>query len=175
MSQADIETLRTVYEALDRGDWPAAFRAWDLDIELETADRMTQAGTYRGHQEIKNFFEDLLEPFEEVDVEPQEFFDRGDQVVVFLQLRSRPKGSSAMMEIRIGHLSNHAQRQGKPSRNLPGTGKGSRSRQAVRVGDVAAERRDRASQHRDLQRRGAGGLDAVFASGHRVVHTCGRT
>ena len=114
MSQADIETLRTVYEALDRGDWPAAFRAWDPDIELETADRMTQAGTYRGHQEIKNFFEDLLEPFEEVDVEPQEFFDRGDQVVVFLQLRSRPKGSSAMMEIRIGHLV--TMRNGKVSR-----------------------------------------------------------
>jgi ketosteroid isomerase-like protein len=104
MSQADIETLRVVYNALDQGDWPAASRAWHSDAELRAADRMTQAGTYRGLQEIQGFFEDLLEPFEDVDVEPQEFFDRGDQIVVFLLLRSRPKGSSAMMEIRIGHL-----------------------------------------------------------------------
>ena len=34
MSQADIETLRAVYEAVSRGDWDAAFRDARPDFEL---------------------------------------------------------------------------------------------------------------------------------------------
>ena len=45
-----------------------------------------------------------MEPFEEVVVKPEKFFDYGDRIVVFLSLRARPSGSSVMMEIRIGHL-----------------------------------------------------------------------
>jgi uncharacterized protein len=104
MSRADIETLRLGYEAFSRGDWEAAFRAAHPDVELKTADRVTNPGTYRGREDIKRFFEDQLEPFEEVMAEPQEFFDRGDQIVVFVRMRFRPRGSSALVENRIGHL-----------------------------------------------------------------------
>jgi ketosteroid isomerase-like protein len=65
---------------------------------------MASTGTYRGPEEVRRFFEDLLEPFEEVVTVPEKFFERGDQIVVFVLLRSRPKESSATMEIRIGHL-----------------------------------------------------------------------
>jgi uncharacterized protein len=104
MSQADIETLRLGYEAFNRGDWEAAFRAAHPDVELKTADRVTSPGTYRGREEVKRFFDDLFEPFDEVTAEPQEFFDHGDQIVVFVRARLRPKGSSALVENRIGHL-----------------------------------------------------------------------
>ena len=104
MSQADIEMLRVGYEAFSRGDWDAAFAAAHPDIEFKTADRVTNPGTYRGSEEVKRFFEDLFEPFEEVVAEPQEFFERGDLIVVFVLVRSRPKGSSAVVENRIGHL-----------------------------------------------------------------------
>ena len=112
MSQADIETLRAGYEAISRGDWDTAFRDVHPDFEMKTADRMASPGTYRGPDEVRRFFEDLLEPFEEVVTEPEEFFDRGTQIVVFVLLRSRPRGSSAAMEIRIGHL--WTMRDGKP-------------------------------------------------------------
>jgi ketosteroid isomerase-like protein len=104
LSQADIETLRLGYEAFSRGDWEAAFRGAHPDVELKTADRVTNPGTYRGHEEVTRFFDDLLEPFEEVTAEPQEFFDRGDQIVVFVRMRLRPRGSSAIVENLIGHL-----------------------------------------------------------------------
>ena len=80
---------------------------------MKTADRMASPGTYRGPEEVRRFFEDLLEPFEEVATEPEEFFERGNQIVVFVLLRSRPKGSSVAMEIRIGHL--WTMRDGKPA------------------------------------------------------------
>jgi ketosteroid isomerase-like protein len=59
---------------------------------------------YRGRKEVRRFFEDLLEPFEDVVVQPEKFFEAGDRLVVFVLLSSRPVGSSATIEIRIGHL-----------------------------------------------------------------------
>ena len=113
MSQADIETLRAGYEAISRGDWDAAFRDLHPDFEMKAADRMASPGTYRGSEEIRRFFEDLLEAFEDVVVEPEEFFERSNQIVVFVLLRSQPKGSNTAMEIRIGHL--WTMRDGKPA------------------------------------------------------------
>lgn len=37
-------------------------------------------------------------------VQPEEFFERGDQIAVYLRVRLRPTGSSAMLENRIAHL-----------------------------------------------------------------------
>ena len=104
MSQEDIETLRSLYEAINRGDWDAAFRDADPNAEMKTANRMTRPGTYRGPEEIRRFFEDLLEPFEDVVVETEKFFERDDRILVFVLLHSRPRGSSARIEIRIAHL-----------------------------------------------------------------------
>ena len=42
--------------------------------------------------------------FETWTVEPEEVFESGDQVVVFVKTRARPKGSSAEIETRNGHL-----------------------------------------------------------------------
>ena len=114
MSQAEIETLRLGYEAFNRGDWDAAARFAHPEFELKTADRIVNPGTYRGPEEVRRFFEDLLEPFEQVVIEPEEFFERGDQIVVFLLTRFRPTGSSAVVENRIGHL--WTMREGKATR-----------------------------------------------------------
>ena len=114
MSQADIETLRAGYEAINRDDWNEAFRFAHPEFELKTADRVPNPGTYRGPEEARRFFEDLFAPFEEMVVEPEEFFERGDQIAVFVLVRLRPTGSSAEVENRIGHL--WTMREGKASR-----------------------------------------------------------
>jgi ketosteroid isomerase-like protein len=46
----------------------------------------------------------MLAPFGDWATEPEEFFEGGDHVVVFVRLRSRPKGANVDMEIRFGHL-----------------------------------------------------------------------
>ena len=100
MSQEDRETLRLVYEAYNRGDWTGALSRMDRDIEWKT----TRTGRHRGHEEVRRFMEDMREPFEEVMVEPDEWFDHGDRIVVFLRIRARPRGSDAVAENRVGHL-----------------------------------------------------------------------
>jgi ketosteroid isomerase-like protein len=96
--------LRAGYEAFSRGEWDSVLREAHPDIELITTDRVTNPGTYRGVDDIRRFFEDLFAPFEEVVAEPEEFLERGDQIVVLVVVRSRPRGSSAFIENRIGHL-----------------------------------------------------------------------
>jgi uncharacterized protein len=104
MSQADIETLRAGYAAVSRGDWDEVFDQAHPDFELKTADRFTSPGTYRGVDDARQFLDDLFGAFEEVVIEPEEFFESGDRIAVLLTVRSRPKGSSAVVENRIGHV-----------------------------------------------------------------------
>jgi uncharacterized protein len=113
MSQGDIEQLRAEYEAISRRDWAAVFSDVHPDFELEVPDRPV-AGTSRGREEAGRAFEDFFEPFEEVSAEPEEFFVNGDRIVVFFRLRSRPRGSSAVVEIRAAHL--WTMRDGKAAR-----------------------------------------------------------
>jgi ketosteroid isomerase-like protein len=114
MSQENVETLRAGYEAVNRGDWDSAFRAMHPDFEWKTADQVPLAGTYRGPEEVRRFFEDQRKAFEEVLFEQEQFFERGDRIVVFLLGRLRPRGSSATVEIRIAHL--WTMRNGKAAR-----------------------------------------------------------
>jgi ketosteroid isomerase-like protein len=114
VSETDIETLRVGYEAVSRGDWDSPTMFADPEFELQTADRVVSPGTYRGVDAVRRFFEDLFAPFEEVIVEPEEFFVRGDQIVAFVVTRLRPTGSSAVVENRIGHL--WTMRDGKATR-----------------------------------------------------------
>jgi ketosteroid isomerase-like protein len=99
MSQADLETVRAGYEAMNRGDWNAVLALMHPDIELKT----TLFGTHVGHGEIRRVVEDQLSPFEEVIFEPFDFFERGDQVVVFVLIRYRLRRSSvAPPAVRVG-------------------------------------------------------------------------
>jgi ketosteroid isomerase-like protein len=104
MSRADIETLCAEYEAFSRRDWDAAFSGAHPDFELRPPDSGPEAGTVRGPDAARRAFADFFEPYDEVAVEPQQFFERGDAIVVFFLQRSRPRGSSAMVEIQAGHL-----------------------------------------------------------------------
>jgi ketosteroid isomerase-like protein len=74
------------------------------DFELRPPDWGPEAGTVRGPDAARGAFADFFEPYDEVVVEPQQFFERGDRIVVFFLQRSRPRGSSAMVEIQAGHL-----------------------------------------------------------------------
>ena len=74
------------------------------DFEYKLPDRDPLAGTYSGREKAKRVLDDQLEAFEEAIAEPEEFFERGDQIVVFVRVRSRPRGSSASIEIRVAHL-----------------------------------------------------------------------
>jgi ketosteroid isomerase-like protein len=104
MSQENVEIVRLSYEAFNRGDWDAVFRDAHPDFELTTPPGAFNAGTYRGREEVQEYFQEMLMPFDAWTFEPEEFFESGDQVVVFVKFRLLPKDSSAEIENRNGHL-----------------------------------------------------------------------
>ena len=128
MSQENIETLREGYAAASRRDWDRCLRFMHPDIEWVTQ----RTGTYHGHKEVRRSMEETALPFEEVILEPEEFFERGDQVVVFVHFRARLPGTQAVIENRIGHV--WTMRDGKavrcqtfPRRRTPSKPPGCRS------------------------------------------------
>ncbi len=104
MSQETVARLREVYDAVSRGDWDAAFRDAPPDFELKTPDQNPIAGTYRGHEEVRGFFDEIWAAFDAVAVHPEEVQDLGDRVLVFLLMQLRPNDSDARLEMRIAHL-----------------------------------------------------------------------
>lgn len=114
MSQPEIETLRAVYEAINRGDRDAAFLDAAPDFEFIPPDQNPIAGTYRGGEAVRDFFSELWAAFETVTVEPGPFLAAGDSIVVSLLMTLSPSGSGAKVEMRITHF--WTMRDGRPVR-----------------------------------------------------------
>ena len=82
MSQENVETVRAAYDAFNRGDLDAALKHAAPDCELDWSRGIgPNRGVYKLDQ-MRSFFEDFAITFESVRVEPDEFIDAGDQVVV---------------------------------------------------------------------------------------------
>ena len=85
-----MEIVRSIYEALNRGDWDAVFHNADRDFAL-TTQVGPAAGTHRGRKEVVAFLEDFRGMFDRLTWEPEEFFDGEDRVVAFVKVCSRPR------------------------------------------------------------------------------------
>jgi ketosteroid isomerase-like protein len=103
MSQENVEIVRAIYEAFNRRDWDAAFRDADLEFAM-TTQLGPDAGTRRGREEVVAFAEEYSGAFDRLIWEPEEFFEREDQVVAFVSVRSRPRGGGVDLVVRNGHL-----------------------------------------------------------------------
>jgi ketosteroid isomerase-like protein len=104
MSQENVEIVRSAFEAFNRRDWDAAGRDLAPDVEFTTPPRGPNAGTYRGRDELRGFWQELFTAFDAWTSESEEFIESGDQVVVIVKTRMRPRGSSAEIENRNGSL-----------------------------------------------------------------------
>jgi ketosteroid isomerase-like protein len=100
MSEENVEIVRRAYDALDGRDWEALFSDTRPEFRMETQ----LQGSYRGREAVQAFLEDQDDSFGSWSTEPQEFFDTKDQVAVIVKVTAKPKGSSAAIEIKNGHL-----------------------------------------------------------------------
>jgi ketosteroid isomerase-like protein len=100
MSEENIEIVRRAYGSLAGRDWDGLWADAHPDFELHTQ----LQGSYRGRDEVQRFVEDRIGTFESWKAEPEEFFESDDQVVVFVTQRAQPKGTSAVIEIKVGEV-----------------------------------------------------------------------
>jgi ketosteroid isomerase-like protein len=104
MSQENVELLRPAYAALNRGDVDAVLQVCAPGIECQLPEGGLNAGALRGHQAVRGFLEGYIESFESFRMEPEEFIDAGDRVLVFLRMLGRGRGSGIDVEVRPAHV-----------------------------------------------------------------------
>ena len=100
MSNAD--TIKAGYEAFARQDIPAVLEAFDPGIEWYSPDSLPLGGRFKGHREVVGFFMKLPEYYQELRVEPDEFVEDGDTVVVLGHHRGKAGGGD--FEVPFAHV-----------------------------------------------------------------------
>jgi ketosteroid isomerase-like protein len=98
MSADDVSTMRTAYEAFNRGDIPAVLTAFDPAIEWnEPGGGRAPRGRFHGAESVaKDVFSLVPENFEEFQAAPDQFIDSGDHIVVVGRFRGKAKSGQAL-------------------------------------------------------------------------------
>jgi ketosteroid isomerase-like protein len=99
MSEENIELVRSLMEAWNRGDYSTALQSIDPEIEVESALGGTFDGTYQGHSGLRRFLEDFWSNFENFSTEVEEYIPAGDDVVIGAHHRGSGIGSGVEVEM----------------------------------------------------------------------------
>jgi ketosteroid isomerase-like protein len=104
LSNRDIESrVRASYANLVRGDIEQVLGLLDPQVEIRDRPESPDASVYHGHDGARAAFEQTIETFDAVEMDPEEVIAEGDQVVVVLRLRGLGKESGVPVEERIAH------------------------------------------------------------------------
>ncbi len=100
MSEQNVETVRVAFEAFNRGDQERMAELVDPEVEFHgTVGGLEEGRVARGQSQIDETFEaEDLEAWEERRLEPEEFIDAGDSVVVLVHEYRRGRGSGVELE-----------------------------------------------------------------------------
>src|SRR6185436_17094757 len=100
MSQENVEIVRQFSERSARMDWDGVADLVDPNVvQHGTAGGMDEGRVLRGLTEIRQDYESVEKTWDEHQIEPQEFIDAGDRVVVFLREYQRGKRSGIELTI----------------------------------------------------------------------------
>jgi ketosteroid isomerase-like protein len=104
MSKENVEIVQEYFASVRRGDWERVAQLVDPKIEMHgTVGGLGEGRIYQGMAEIMDEFQNEdLEAWEERRLEPQEFIDAGENVVMLLHEYRRGKGSGVPLESDTG-------------------------------------------------------------------------
>jgi ketosteroid isomerase-like protein len=114
MSQEYVEIVRGLIEAWDRGDYPAALKSIDPDIEVNIAFHADLDGTYRGHAGLAEVMDAFWAEFENPRIETEEVMPAAGDVIVAVRFSGRGRRSGVEIEMPAWHV--WQMRQGKAVR-----------------------------------------------------------
>ena len=100
MSQENVRVVREAFESFLGGDREKTAQLVDTEVEFHgTVGGLEEGQIAHGQPEIEQTFEsEDLEAWEERRLEPDEFIDAGDNVVVLLHEYRRGRGSGVELE-----------------------------------------------------------------------------
>ena len=111
MSEANVEVVKRGLAAFNRQAWEESMENIDPDVEWHDTPDLPGGGVHRGRDEVLRQWREMADALEGFVVEPEEFFDAGDAVVVFL--RSVGRGRASGVEVSRGIAQVFSVRDGK--------------------------------------------------------------
>jgi ketosteroid isomerase-like protein len=93
MSQENVEVVQQALEAFERGGLDATLPFYDPEVTWEEAEDEPDGETYLGHDGLRALVGKWLVPFDDLRVEPEEFIDAGEAVVMPYRFRGRERTS----------------------------------------------------------------------------------
>ena len=102
MAEDNVGVVRRSYDAFSRGDFPAVLEMMDPEIEWVDQDSLPWGGAYRGHEAFGQHMQRFGANFEEFRIEPRDFLDAGDRVVVLGRFAGRAAGGE--FDVGLAHV-----------------------------------------------------------------------
>jgi len=107
MSQANVDLVRSIYQAFAAGDVPGVLGRMAPDMVWNEAENFPYAdgNPYRGHDAIlAGVFARLGSEWEGFAAIPDEFLDAGDAVVVLGRYRGTCKATGRSLDAQLAHV-----------------------------------------------------------------------
>ena len=107
MSAENVEVVKGIYRGFETGDVPAVVAAMSPDIEWYEAENFPYAdgNPYRGADAILGgVFARIGEEWDGFGVEPEQFLDAGDSVVVLGRYTGTYKATERSMNPQVAHI-----------------------------------------------------------------------
>ena len=101
MSQGNVEIVRSAFAAGERDGLDGLLSALDPEIEWTTTGAFIEAATYQGHEGVRGYLGAMEDEFDDMRIDPEEFIDAGEQVVVAVRISGRGKRSGAPVELML--------------------------------------------------------------------------
>jgi ketosteroid isomerase-like protein len=100
-----IELVRRGFDAYQGGDIEAVLDHFDPEMELQTADGLPNAGTYRGHEGFARWAQQWEEAWDDFRPEPGKIEAVGERHAVAEVLqKGRGRGSGVEVEMTAGYV-----------------------------------------------------------------------
>jgi ketosteroid isomerase-like protein len=102
MSERNVELIRGTVQAFNTRDIDAFVAYFDLSAELHSAFAAVGGASYHGHDGLRKYFGDFEEVWgDKIRVEPEAYFDLGEQTLGFLVMHGRGRQSGAEVAMPI--------------------------------------------------------------------------
>jgi ketosteroid isomerase-like protein len=103
MSQENVESVRRVFEAVNRHDIGALDALLSEDMEFHSVLAASEGGVFRGRQGIRDYFAEFDAAFAEFRTEIEKVIDTSeDRVVALVKFTARGKGSGVILDQHFG-------------------------------------------------------------------------
>ena len=99
MSQENVDFVRSIYAASERGDFSSVEWAHP-EIRIDMSRQVFNPATYQGHAGLHNMHRQAREVWDEFRIIPERFIDAGDHVVVMDFVSGRGRGSGVEVKTR---------------------------------------------------------------------------